>query len=574
MPPGPGPASDAGGDPRTASNPIPGIRSAGGPVRPGPAKKGSHTPRYLDWDWWWDLNKERFLNLKSKKRSLDAQSDTPKRFGSTDGQDVHVTTRRIRAAILPTLKIGLKDPHYDARAAAVIALGKVGDTTWPELIDDIKSVLGDRDKRVRESACLALGILGAKVAIPDLREIVRNTTKGRGMVSSGTDDVLTRTRAFASVAIGLIGARVNLDNGRTMELLHLAQKKSKNHDLQVGPAIALQIIPNKIAIPGMLAIFNDPTKDLYLRTHIGVALGKVCAVSATASLVSGLKEEASFIQCSSAISLGLLAKREDRITVNNLIALARNAAANRGARNLAMMALGEIGSSEGKAFLNDLVLNGDPHDQRFASLALGVLGHKFGDENGETGRLILNAYKQSKSEAQKSPMAIALGLLAHEPARDVLRNDINRRIYQDLRGHLAIALGLLNDARALPAIRNLVKQAGDPDLRKRAAISLGLLRDPEAVEILRNVISEPAMSKPTLGAAAVALGCIGDRSAVNMLAAFVEKREKHADVTRAFAAVALGFLGDKDMIPILSRVREHSNYLVQTEALHELLAIL
>ena len=591
--PNPGGGGVTGGGVAGGSSPNPG--GGGAPVRPGVGgaprptggrgfggttpggKKSKYTPKFLDWDWWWDLNEERFLNLKSKVRAESTDTDNRDTFleGLEGGDEVaKVTTKQIRSQILPTLKLALKDSYYDARAAAVIALGKVGDATQPELVDDLKAVLGDKDKRVRESACLAMGILGSKDALPILMELIHNTPKGKKMVGAGTSDILTRTRAFASIGVGLIGSRDGLDSETMNELVKLSTTKSRNRDLQVGPAIALQLVKTRDAIPQMLEIFNDPEQDRYVRSHVAVALGKIGAKSAVGSLVKGLENKLQFLQYSSAISLGLLTEKDDRNTINKLIRHAKSAA-DRGTKNFCIIALGEIGNAKGRAFLMDLVKKGKLHDQSFACLALGVSAFKYKEESNEMGRLILGLYEKTRSEAQKSPMAIALGLINYEPARAVMRKDLERPGSQSLKGNIATALGLMDDKDAIPAIQELVRQKGDPDLRKRAAIALGLLRDTDAVDILRKVITESSSSKAILGAATVALGYIGDRSAVEMLVDFVENPKKqHQDVTRAFATVALGFLGDKDKIPLLSRIHENSNYLAQTSALAEVLSIL
>ncbi len=559
-----------GGAPRPSSG-----RGFGG-TTPG-GKKSKFTPKYLDWSFWWDLNEERFLNLKSKIRSQQTSSDNRDTFleGLEGGDEVaDVTTKQIRNDILPTLKLALKDEYYDARAGAVIALGKVADSSQAEVVDDIKSVLADDDKRVRESACLALGILGSKEAIPDLLEIVGNTSKGKKMMGRGTSDVLTRTRAFASISIGLIGSRDGLDSNVMNSLVKTATTKAKNIDLQVGPAIAMQLVQTRDAVPQMMDIFSDPEQDRYVRAHVGVALGKVGAKSAVGALTKGLEDKLQVIQYASAISLGLLTDKDDRKTVNKLIRHAKSAS-DRGTKNFCIIALGEIGGPKARAFLMNLAKKGKLHDQSFACLALGVNAFEHKEETNEIGRLVLDLYKKSRSEAQKSPMAISLGLIGYEPAPELMRKDLQRPGSQVLKGNIATALGLMDDKDSIPAIQELVKQKGDPDLRKAASISLGLLRDTEAVEILRKVIAESGSSKAILGAATVALGYIGDRSAVEMLVDFVENPDKkYQNVTRAFATVALGFLGDKDDIPLLSKIHEHSNYLAQTEALREVLSIL
>ena len=96
-------------------------------------------------------------------------------------------------------------------------------------------------------------------------------------------------------------------------------------------------------------------------------------------------------------------------------------------------------------------------------------------------------------------------------------------------------------------------------------------RDPEAVKVLTKVIEEASNNLSALGGAAVALGFIGDRSAVQTLNDMLSKKDAYKDNARAFAAVALGILGDKAELPLLSKVQENCNYLATTDALTEIL---
>lgn len=580
--PGPQPGGVTG--PTGGGPPAP-VRPGGVPVARGTVGRGGTTPGrkksknatpFQSWDWWWDLNEERFLLLKKKIRGEASSSDNKDLFlgeviGGSD--DVaKVTLNQIRKEILPALKLALKDPYYDARAGGVIALGKIGDKSQAELVDDIRSLMGDKDKRVRESSCLALGILGNADAIPDLLELVKNTRKGKKICNRGTSDVLNRTRAFAAIAIGLIGHRDGLDSKVIETLLGLAKTKTKQKDVQLGPVLALQLVKTQEGIPEMLELFNDEQQDAYIRAHIGVAFGKVGAKQATGALLKGLSHKSTHIARSCAISLGLLTNKNEKQVVTKLIRSAKGSP-DRGVKNFSLIALGEIGDAKGIAHLVQMVKKGQTHDRTFAALALGINGFK--TKSSANADQIFSQYKKVKNANEKSALAIALGLLNFEDAKETFRNDLERTGDQGLKGHLSTALGLMNDSDAMPIIRNLVKQKGDPDLRKRAAIALGLLKDASAVETLERVIQESSASKAILGAATVALGFVGDRQAVPILVKMVENaKNSYQDVTRAFATVALGFLGDKDDIPILSRVQESSNYLAQTEALAEVLTIL
>jgi HEAT repeat protein len=384
-------------------------------------------------------------------------------------------------------------------------------------------------------------------------------------------------RVFASVGVGLIGWRESFkpDEGVVKDLLELLSTKTAAAEIQVGPALALQLIKSQEAVPQMIEIFKDPEADKYVRAHIGVALGKCGAKQAIGELLKGLEDKENYVSYASAIALGLLVSKDDRDAVNKVIKYA-DSAADRGTKNFCLIALGEIGDPKGQALLLQKVKNGQIADATFAALALGVMGNKFPTEAAQAGPMLLDVYKESK-DMKKAAVAIGLALCNYTNAAEVLRKDLADAGggNQELKGHLCTALGLLGDKDSIPAIQDLVKQKGDQDLRRRAAIALGLLKDPNAVKLLEGVIQESAASKAILGEATKALGFVGDRKAVPVLRDMVEnKKNDYLDVTRAFATVALGYLGDKDDIPLLSRIHENSNYLAQTEALAELLTIL
>ena len=581
----PPPAGGATPPPSSAPTPRPAARGTG-PAggrgfggSTGGRAKAKVEDRTTDWDWWWDLNEERFLMLKNKVRSQEASSDNKDTFlgGSLGGGASKVTTTQIRKDILPSLRLALKDPYYYARAGALIALCKVGYKTMPVTLSDLRAMLADKDKVVQESACLALGVLGNKESLADLLDVAKNTKTGQKLAGKEGAEVPTRMRSFAAVSIGLIGGREGFGAGENYikELVTMATTKAPNQDLQVGPAVALQVAKSQEAVPALIAMYKDEDLDKWVRAHAGVALGKIGAKAAIPELVKGLDDKEGFVANSAAISLGLLTDPSDRETINKLIRYAKSAP-ERSTRNFCMIALGEIGDAKGKALLLENLSKGQMHDRTFSALALGIMGNKFEEGRSESGQALLATYKDLKSDQEKSAMAIALALCEYEPARAALAEDLVKgQGNQDLKGHLCTALGLLNHADSIPAIQELARQKGDQDLRKRASIALGLLKDPDAVDVLEKVIRESGASKAILGAATVALGYIGDRRAVPILVAMVENKAGEVqDVSRAFATVALGFLGDKDDIPCLSKIQENSNYLAQTEALAELLTIL
>ncbi len=475
------------------------------------------------------------------------------------------------------MRAALKDPFYDARAGAVIALGKVADSSMPDVLADIRLLLADGNRVVQESACLALGILGNKNALRDLSDVYRDTPRGRQLAGKAGAEVPVRMRTFASVAVGLIGAREGFGPGEyhLEDLVARATIKAANHDLQVGAALALQSSQFMSSAPEVLRAFKNEKLDPAVRAHAGVALGKIGAKAAIPELVNGLDDQDSSVANSSAISLGLLAERRDHHAIESLIRCAESAPA-RSTRNFCLIALGEIGDPKGMALLLARLDKGQTQGLTFSALALGIMGSKFEDCRETVGSALFGAYRRLKSDQEKAAVAIGLALCGHEPAGTMLAEDLVKgQGNQDLKGHLCTALGLLHHADSISAIQELAAQRGDQDLRKRAAMALGLLKDPDAVSVLARVISDSSASKAILGAATVAIGYIGDRRAVPILVSMLENRQGDVqDVTRAFATVALGILGDKDDIPCISKVQENSNYLAPTEALAELLTIL
>ena len=554
---------------------------AGGRATPGRTKKGGGT-RYNDWDWWWELNDDPFLNLKRKVRSSESASENTDTFlGAKMGDDVAaVTLRQIRKDILPTLKLALKDPYFDARSGAVIALGKIATPEQADVIDDLKDMLSDSQTTVREAACLGLAMVGSKEVVPLLFKILENKPEARKLLGRASSDVLNRTRAFAAVAIGLVGFRTGFDADDNVipRLVKLAQTKDgASVDVHVAPALALGLIKSQDGVSGLIDIVNNSKLHEYVRAHAAVALGKVGAKSAIRHLVKGLTDKSNHVKRSCAIALGLLTDPDNKAVIKAIKAHAKSAS-DRATRNFCLIALGYIDSPDARAFLIKKLSSGQVHDRTFSAMGLGVASFRSHNTDPRALKAVFNTYKKTKSKSEKGCYAISLGLMGAEGVKDTLRADLtNQKGALDLKSHICTALGLLNDKKAIPMIRDLVRQRGDVDLRKRAAIALGLLRDAGAVEVLKKVIEESGASKAVLGAATVAMGFIGDRSAVPILKKFLKSNQgvyKAKDTTRAFATVALGFLGDKEDIPLLSNLQRGSNYLAQTGSLSELLSIL
>jgi HEAT repeat protein len=92
------------------------------------------------------------------------------------------------------------------------------------------------------------------------------------------------------------------------------------------------------------------------------------------------------------------------------------------------------------------------------------------------------------------------------------------------------------------------------------------------VDILTKVVRE-GTTEYVRGSAATALGRLASPKAAEALRELLED-EKAPDTTRAFVAVALGLVLDRQPVPILSRIGDHLNQRMTTEAVAEVLTFL
>ena len=542
----------------------------------GRRKKASGSSSGIGWQVWWFFNDDQFLNLKSKIRKQDVETENADLFLGDDaggGDDItRVPAKKIREKILPILKLGVKDSFFDTRAAAVIALGKAGTS---ENFADISAGLKDEDKRVRESSCLGMGILGSKEAIPLLIDVMTNSPKGKDALGRRGKDIQDRTRAFAALAIGLIGSRDDItDTQGVSALLDMLTQKHPSQDLSVGPLVALGIMEAKEATPALIKYLQNDEKGSRERSYAATTLGKIGDRSAIPALLKGLRNKHNPVKRSCAIALGQLCNAEDKEAFKQLRKAVKSAA-DRGTRNFAIMSIGQIGGIDQRNYLSRLLREKNRFDKTWAAMALGV--YAFNNEDPEVlviAENLMKSFKSCKNFEERGAYAIALGLMKYDLAGDLLLSTLHEGGQASFRGHLCTAMGLMEHKAAIKVVREVVGERGDVNLRRAASIALGLLGDKDAVKVLQKEIARSSNSQAVHGAVTQGLGFIGDVSAVDSLNDMVREKAKYKDATRAFAAVALGLLGDKDALPILAKISENNNYLEATDAIKEVLTIL
>lgn len=573
-----------GGPPTTAPGPagLPVGPRAGGPTgpaagpraggtTPGGRRKASRAEGFERWEFWWAYNREPFLELKSKINQGGESTDSSDYLlGKADKDNVQDTTRPtatvVRDKVIPTLVAAVSDSFFDVRAAAVIALGKVGEKSE---IPAIMKAFRDENKQVRESACLALGILGDPEPIPQLVEIMNDSADGKRLL--GRSNILDRTRAFSAIALGLIGMN-NLEGSQAVlePLLKILDQKEAAQDIPVAAITALGIMKAEKAVPRLLDIIKDPSVEELQRAHAVIALLKIGDKQVIPIIQQLTRDKDVQVRRSAIITLGRLADSEDKASINIL-----RAEVERGrdpqSKNWALIALGQIGGADARTTILRALQTEQKSTQAFAGLGLAILSRNEGSSD-ENAKYVYEIFKDLKDDSARAGMAISLGLMRYKEAKDDLAALVSGKGDADLRGYCAVALGLMDARDKMPEIKKVLDSRVDPDFQRSAATALGLMGDKEVVSLLTKVL-RTAKTEYEISAAALALGYIGDVSAIDPLVAAVTDKGGVVDLARANATTALGIVGEDRPLPVLSVISIDSNYRALVDALNELFSI-
>src|SRR6185295_5937755 len=159
--------------------------------------------------FWWENNDDPFLALKERLRKSTITSQASSLFGKNSNK-VNDTRRPtasdVSDTIVPALISVMGSSEADLVDSAVLALARIVPAERAgTVLPVIRTGLRHEAKSVREAATLALGVLGAPDAIPDLHDLLLDTPAGRADTNH-PNGVEPQVRAFAAASLGLIGA--------------------------------------------------------------------------------------------------------------------------------------------------------------------------------------------------------------------------------------------------------------------------------------------------------------------------------------------------------------------------------
>ncbi|MEZ5989589.1 MAG: HEAT repeat domain-containing protein [Planctomycetota bacterium] len=599
--------------PGTPSTPTPGNppRTTGGgssPLGPtnGPGRSGTPTTQggyelgadLSRWEFWWELNKDPFLELK--RRIHDSLPSTgPGDFVMGPGQ------RRNRASslapnatdkqqVLAVLKQLLADPdsNRDIVSSCLMAIAKVGGDT--SVLPSFRAFLPDADQEKRETAALAMGITGLKEAVPDLTALALDDEQGRKLVGGRVD---YRTRSFALYGLGLV-AHANHDLDLQRQVLATAKTvldagDEVRRDEKVAALNALRLLAlggtsegetaTRLEVVGFLREFFHREKretDL-VRSHALTALAAQCrdddpdrgaVLDDLVALVRD-RHRKSWIHQSTVLALGRLARPEDAEACDALRRYQRDGK-DATARGFAAISLGEVGGEANRAFLYGHLRAERTKDMDKPWLAFGLAVMDFrgrvagpGHDPDRAGAdAVLAELRGMRNRAFQAGLALALGIMRNLEAVPDIEAALRDTNEDGPKGYFCVALGLLGSHESKDLLVEVLDGAMRRDeLLTQTSIALGLLGDKEVGRTLTKRLEQDNVVA-VYSAIATSLGWIGDRYSISPLVRLAEDRA-HKDLPRAFACVALGLVADKEPLPWNSKIAVGANYRASVETL-------
>lgn len=603
VPPG-GTASTPGGVGTPGGGVGPSVPGTGRPTTPGPQgpgvpgapAQGAFTPGSGDgsdltsWAFWWEFNKDPYLNLKAHLHEGLAESGSPGWFlGLDEKRPKHTLApdeKDIRTVVVPALLHALEtESSSDVVTGCLVALAKIGDPPSEGGESAFEPViarfLSHPSSEIQETAAVALGILANPRSIPLLRDLALNTSRGRQLVGSNVE-VPYRTRAFAAYGLGLIGSRTGDEPSRMLVVQILRQAMeaddTRTRDLKVGCTIAMGLVPlttieapslsegtparpesSRLAqIDYLLGFLGDEEQHSLVRAHGPAALARLVnagglppgRASEVRERVAGellrrieTPRESIDIQQSCILALGQLGTSDDSPLdrrIRGVLVEVPKRMADQQARRFSLIALAQSGGTPGSgdpahgtaevcsALLKQLV-DGKSSVQPWAGLACGVLAERL--VSHQLDALV--------------PAGLGRGV------RQALAEESDPAHL----GAYAIAAGIMRDVESIPILLKRLERERDDTAAGYLAVALGLTGAREAVPRIQALVEASRHRPDLLKQAAIALGLLGDKEAVPKLVGLL--REARSLGAQAALASALGIIGDRrSLVPLVEMLAD------------------
>ncbi len=581
------------------------------------------------WSFWWEFNKDSYLNLK------DAVQFGVVRTGSVDwflgkGQEenskdsMRPTAEEIRNKIVPALLNAIaKETQPDIVTGAMLALAKIGDEVDDygnsKFAESFTNFLDDNNSEIAETAVIALGILANDSSVSILRDLLEDTSSGRQLVRS--NEVNYRMRSFAAYGLALVGSQTGEELIRQSIFASLQatleSDDSSTRDIKVACLIAMGLVPleklgfeelgsgPQVPLGGelgtiqtrrgqliyLMEYFENDANHFNVRAHVPTAICRLLSgaesvelkTRATKMFLSTLGSDAKReVLQSCVLALGQLGDTDPEgidQEIRAALKKVKNTVSDDQTRNFTAIALAQAGSRMGsedpsrailevsKYLLNELS-KGRNAIRPWAALAMGIFGDGLGSDVPASVVEALHFELKGERTPRIGAYAVGAGIMGDTSFADTLLEKLQSISDDDARGYICVALGMIGEPKAILPIQEILNDSSyRPQLLRQAAIALGLLGDRKVVDDLVKKL-ESARSLATQAALSSALGFIGDRRSIDPLVNLLENHEASA-AARGFAAVALGIVADKENLPWNSRIAADLNYRASTVTLND-----
>lgn len=590
----PGPQGPSAAGPRGPATPS----APSGPAGPRGSRTGGMAKKRFSggmgferWEFWWENNKDAYLNLKNRLGGTSNVSGSSGFLVGRGRKDTARTSKRpspdmIKNDILPSLLKALEEDHPDILDSAVLAIARTTRASdAPLVLDQIAALLSSKYETAQQSACLSLGVLGSQEAFQTCYDLMVDSAAGRKLVGGGK--VPRLVRAFAALSLGLIGSE---QSSPKLKLIIDKEDEKTQKDLIACAITALGLMKNVDGkdenVRYLIRLLENSKMDPFLKAYIPTALGKLGNPVALSPIVKVYKEDKvnDWIRQSCAVAMGQLATIEDDEVINLLIKYVKEGKDVQ-TRHFGFIALAQIGSRDQdfnahkeqhdkihKFFLSQISRPSKTQHLSWASLSGAIHAMKHDALKAAIINKLQEKFPETKDPSEKGAIAVSLGLLNAANTAEMLFEEFNDTKNKALQGNLCIGLGLMSWTKAAETFRDIAANEMVFRLRLQAATALGLMGDTEAVDVLITALKEGQTLSVT-SAAAKALGLIGDQTAIIPLREILEDKRAN-NLARAFSAVALGIIGEKTDLPWNAVISENFNYRAKVDALSEVLDIL
>jgi len=613
--PAPGSGARPPRSPSTGGSSTPG---AGAPnPAGGPTTAGGAPITGLDltlWNWWWEFNREPFLELKGHLHGDFDVGDVGRTRSTSRSGGGRPSVADIKSAVIPALMQTLRSEKAgDVTTGCLIALARIGED-FPgaeriEIENTLRPYIASSNQEVSETATVALGILGHESSAPLLGELLLDT------------GVALRTRAFAGYALGLLGAQTRMEDVRRYVISKLARALEDDDtptaDLGVACVLSLGRIPlawsgqipdrnarknlivtvsREAQILYLLDVLQDDDRHRIVRAHAPTSLAYLLTADTGQRYGGGLrkqvgkellrrfdprKREPREVRQSIAIAFGMIGDNDGDPLDKSIRAALLDADGDKQVEHFALLSLGRTAARPGKGapqqvarvqreLLSQLGRRGD--DMRWSALALSLYEHgrrAAGHElTTDVSSALQGELRDARSPLDVGALSIACGIVGERESAAALLAKLRKVQDDQARGYAAVGLGLVDARQTTEEIRALVDGATyRPTLLREAAIALGLLGDKDVTQLLTAKLVE-ARSLAAQASIAQALGRIGDSASITPLIELLQDENKTASA-RAFAAVALGIVADQDELPWNTALSVDLNYTAAPATLYD-----